>query len=120
MGNFESVLLSVCSAAIVSIAGIAGAFTFNYFLGGSLVVSLCIFMFVISFFLALSSVLNSRDSQKSFTRLRLEKNMSNLFWENSELQAKLDFLEKVGENAPESDLKKSYQANKRALDYLDK
>lgn len=104
----------------MSLVGIGGAFALNYFLGLNLVVSLCVFMFLISLFYALSAVLDGKNSQKSFTRLRLEKNISDLFWEHAEAQTRSDFFQKVGEDAPDSELKKNYQVLKMALHSLDK
>lgn len=120
MGHLESVLLSVLSASIMSLVGVGGAFALNDFLGLSLVVSLCVFMFIISLLYALSGVLDGKSSQKSFTRLRLEKNISDLFWEHAEAQARSDFFQKVGEDAPDSELKRNYQGLKMALHSLDK
>lgn len=120
MSRVECVLLAILSASIMSLVGIGGAFVVYYFFGLSLVYSLCAFMFIILFIYALSGYLDDRNSQRSFTRLRLEKDFGDLFWYDSELQARFEFLNKVSEVAPDSELKKRYQANKRALHELDR
>lgn len=104
----------------MTLVGVGGAFVVYYFFGLSLAYSLCAFMFIVSFIYALSGFLDGRSSQRSFTRLRLEKDFSDLFWNDAEPQARVEFFNKVSEGAPDSELKKRYQANKRALHDLDR